>query len=63
LAEGAVSVNPATLKEAMTHQAVAEQKKDDGQENYKEEFSSSERGRLLFFRAVRTGWTGHKIQF
>ena len=56
-------MNPATLKEAMTHQAVAEQKKDDGQENYKKEFSSSERGRLLFFRAVRTGWTGHKIQF
>jgi hypothetical protein len=42
LAEGAVPVNPAASKEAVTHHAVAEHKKDDGQENHKKEFSNPE---------------------
>ncbi len=33
---------PATLKEAMTHHAMAKQKKDDCQDNYKHELSNSE---------------------
>jgi hypothetical protein len=35
LAQRAVPVNPLALKEAVTHHAVAEQKKDDGQKNHK----------------------------
>ncbi len=54
---------PATLKESMTHHAVAEQKKDDGQEDYKKEFSSSERRWLLFFRAVGLNGLAIKSNF
>jgi PAS domain S-box-containing protein len=43
---GAVSVFPATLKEAVTHHAVAEQKKDNHQNNYQEELPNSEGRRL-----------------
>jgi hypothetical protein len=35
LSDGAVPVNPAALKEAVTHHAFAKQKKDDCQEDYK----------------------------
>jgi hypothetical protein len=63
LAQRAVPVNPLALKEAVTHHAVAEQKKDDGQKNHKEEFSSPERGRPWSFRVGRIQWTRHKINF
>jgi hypothetical protein len=33
LSDGAVPVFPATLKEAMTHHALAKQKKDDRQDD------------------------------
>jgi hypothetical protein len=39
-------VKPAALKEAVPHHAVAKQKKDDCQEDYKQEVSSSEGGWL-----------------
>ncbi|MGB6801139.1 MAG: hypothetical protein WBE31_02650, partial [Candidatus Sulfotelmatobacter sp.] len=61
LAERAVPVEPAALKKAVTHHAVAEQKKDDSQDNYKKELSSSERGRLSSSRVRRIQWVGHKI--
>jgi hypothetical protein len=63
LAEGAVPVNPAALKKAVTHHAVAEHKKDDGKENHKKEFSGPKRGRPWFFRVGRIQWTGHKTNF
>jgi hypothetical protein len=37
-------VKPTALKEAVTHHAVAKQKKEDRQEEYEQELSSSERG-------------------
>jgi hypothetical protein len=54
-------VNPATLKKAVTHHAVAEQKKDDCQEDYKQEVSHSERGRPLSSRVRRIRWTSHRL--
>jgi hypothetical protein len=42
LPDGAVPVNPAALKEAVTHHAVAKQKEQDRQQNYKDELFSSE---------------------
>jgi hypothetical protein len=42
LSDGAVPVFPATFKEAMMHHALAKQKKDDCQDNYKHELSNSE---------------------
>jgi hypothetical protein len=61
LSDRAVAVNPAALKEAVTHHAVAEQKKEDCQEDYKQEVSSPERGWLwlLSWRLGRIRWTGH----
>ncbi len=53
LPDGAVSVKPAALKEAVTHHAVAKEKKDDCQEDYKQEVSHSERGWLSSCRARR----------
>jgi hypothetical protein len=53
LSDGAVPVKPPALKEAVTHHALAKQKKDDCQEDYKEELPNSERGRLWFFRVRR----------
>jgi len=41
LADGAIAVNPSAFKEAVTHHAVAEQKKDDSQENYNQELPGS----------------------
>jgi hypothetical protein len=46
-------VKPAALKEAVTHHAMAKQKKDHCQEDYKEELSNSERGWLSSFRVRR----------
>jgi hypothetical protein len=46
LSDGAIPVKPAALKEAVPHHAVAKQKKDDCQEDYKQEVSSSEGGWL-----------------
>jgi len=39
---GAIPVFPATLKEAMTHHALAKEKKDDRQDDYKQELSNSD---------------------
>jgi hypothetical protein len=61
LPDGAVPVNASAFKEAVTHHAVAEQKKDDCQQEYKQEVSSSERGRLWSFRAWRIQWTSHRL--
>jgi hypothetical protein len=46
LPDGTGAVFPATLEEAMLHHALAEQKKDDRQKDYKQELSKSERGWL-----------------
>jgi|HubBroStandDraft_1064217.scaffolds.fasta_scaffold00959_5 hypothetical protein len=59
LADGAVPVHPLALKEAVTHHGLAKQKKDDCQEDYKQELSSSERGWLSSSRVRRIQWTGH----
>jgi hypothetical protein len=46
LSDGAVPVFPATLKEAMTHHTLTQQKKDDRQDSYKQELANSEKGWL-----------------
>jgi hypothetical protein len=46
LSVGAVPVDPASFMEAVTHHALAKQKKDDHQEDYKQDLSNSERGWL-----------------
>ena len=51
LSDGAIPVNPAALKEAVTHHALTQKKKDDCQNEYKQELSSSERGWLSFWRS------------
>ncbi len=43
----------AAFKEAVTHHTLAKQKKDDGQEDYQQELSNSERGWLLSCRIRR----------
>jgi hypothetical protein len=53
-------MNPATLKEAVAHHAVAKQKKDDCQEEDKQEVPGSERGWLWSWGIGRIQWTGHK---
>jgi hypothetical protein len=53
LSDGAVPVKPAAFKEAVMHHALAKQKKDDCQEDYKQELSNSERGWLSSCRARR----------
>jgi hypothetical protein len=53
LPEGAVPMKPAALKKSVTHHAVAEQKKDDCQDNYKQELPRSERRRPLSFGVWR----------
>jgi hypothetical protein len=53
LSDGAVPVKPAAFKKAVMHHALAEQKKDDCQEDYKQELSNSERGWLSSCRARR----------
>jgi hypothetical protein len=54
-------MHPPAFKEAVTHHAVAKQKKQDRQEDYKQEVSSSERGRLSSFRVRRIRWTSHTL--
>jgi hypothetical protein len=61
LPDGAVPVNPAAFKEAVPHHAVAEQKKQNCQEDYKQEVSTSERWRLVPFRLLRIRWTSHRL--
>jgi len=41
LPDGTVPAKPPAFKEAVTHHAVAEQKKDDSQENYNQELPGS----------------------
>ena len=53
LSDGAVPVKPAAFKKAVMHHALAQQKKDDCQEDYKQELSNSERGWLSSGRARR----------
>jgi len=53
LPDGAAPVFPATLKEAMTHHALAKQKKYDCQDDCKEELANSERGWLSSCRVRR----------
>jgi len=59
LSDGAVPVVPLALKEAVTQHALAKQKKDDRQEDYKQELSNSERGWLSSRRVRHIRWTGH----
>jgi hypothetical protein len=51
LSGGAILVDPAASKESVTHHALAQNKKDDCQNDYKQELSSSERGRLSSCRS------------
>jgi hypothetical protein len=51
LSYGAIPVFAATLKEAVTHHALTEQKQDDRQDRYKQESSNSERGWLSSAKA------------
>jgi hypothetical protein len=53
LSDGAVPVKPAAFKEAVMQHALAKQKKNDCQEDYKQELFNSERGRLSSGRARR----------
>ena len=53
LSNGAVPVKPAALKEAVTHHAVAQPKKQDRKQEYKQELSGSERGWLSSSRVRR----------
>jgi hypothetical protein len=53
-------VFPATLEEAMTHHALAKQKKDDCQDDYKHGLSNSERGWLSFCRVLRIQVSCHQ---
>ena len=53
LSERPVPVIPSALKESVTHHAVAEQKKEDRQQDYKQEVSTSEGWWLRFFRVRR----------
>jgi hypothetical protein len=53
LSDGAVAVNPAALKEAMLHHAVAKQKEKNCQEECKQPLFHSERGWLWFGRLGR----------
>jgi hypothetical protein len=46
-------VDPAAFMEAVTHHAMAKQKKDDCQDDYKQELSNSERGWLSSCRVRR----------
>jgi len=59
LADGAVPVEPATTKEAVTHHALGEQKKDDCQDDYKQETSNSEPGWLSSCRVRHIRVTCH----
>lgn len=54
-------MNSAAFKEAVTHHAVAEQKKDHCQQEYKQKVSSTERGRFVSFRVRRIQWTSHRL--
>jgi hypothetical protein len=53
-------VAPAALKEAVTHRALAKQKKDDCQDDYKQELSNSERGWLSSCRVRRIQISCHQ---
>jgi hypothetical protein len=50
LSDGAVPVDPATSKEAVTHHALDKKEKDDRQDDCKQELSNSERGWRWFCR-------------
>ena len=50
----------AALKEAMMHHALAKQNKDDRQDDYKQEVSNSERGRLSSGRGRRIRRSCHQ---
>ena len=59
--DGAVPVDPAASKEAVTHHAMGKQKKDDCQDDYKQELSNPERGWLFSFRGRRIRISCHQI--
>ena len=46
MVEGAVPVDPAASEKPVTHHALGKQKKDDSQDDYKQEPSECEPGRL-----------------
>jgi hypothetical protein len=54
---GAVPVVPAAFMEVVTQHALAKQKKDDCQDDYKQELSNSERGWLSSGRGRRIHFT------
>jgi hypothetical protein len=54
---GAVPVIPAAFMEVVTHHALAKQKKEDCQDDYKQELSNSERGWLSSGRGRRIHFT------
>ncbi len=60
LSRGAVPVDPPALMEAVTHHALAKQKKNDCQDDYKQELSHSERGRLSSGRGRRIQRSCHQ---
>jgi hypothetical protein len=60
LSDGAVPVDPAALKEAVTHHALGKQKKDECQHDYKHETSNSEVGWLSFRGARRIQMSSHQ---
>jgi hypothetical protein len=53
-------VDPAAFMEAVMHHALAKQKKDDCQDDYKQELSNSERGRLSSGRGRRIQRSCHQ---
>ena len=54
-------MDAAALMEAVTHHALAKQKKDDCQDDYKQELSNSERGWLSSCRSPRIQRSCHQI--
>ena len=58
--DGAVPVGPAASKEAVTHHALAKQKNDDCQNDYKHDTSNSEPGWLSFCRGRRIRINRHQ---
>jgi hypothetical protein len=61
LSDGTVPVKPATFKEAVTHHAVAKQKKEDCQQECKHKLSNSERRWPSSSRARRVRGTSHRL--
>jgi hypothetical protein len=59
--DGTVSVEPTAFEEAVTHHALAKQKKDDRQDDPNQELSNSERGWLSSCTSTRIQRSCHQI--